>query len=872
MQSIQKALEWLLGFGPGELAKADDWQFRFVSPYIHSEYGNYIILLLMAVFGFMVFLTVRSYTREGDAPARAKASLGILRMLVVALTLLTLFQPALVLKHSRTLYSTLVVLVDDSASMAREDKFATDLDRKKAIADQLGVPMDQVNNMTRAEIVRRMLGKQDGAMEKLAKDHPIVLMKFSTTQPGKEDYTRRFHRVAVRDEDARPEGAEPLKPVSDELSGIMTAVQGRGYHTNLSQAIRDALKEIQGQRVAGLIVISEGQVTSEQGRKGLPGTIAYATQRKVPLYSVLVGDPTPPKSLKITGLQAPQEIRKGEPAEFTVSLDYRNLDGQSVSVKLQQRKAGSDEWQDTGVSEQVVLDGGGEIRSGSRGAKDVKLRIKEANELGEFYFRARVEAPTGVEVAFANPAKSSPKIAIHDKKIKVLLISGDAGFEFQYLRNFLLRQPDLYGVSVWQQNADKDVNQAASSGMKLDRLPRDLKQLMGVPGDPTTPGYDVIILYDPEPTQKGMDEHFAQMIEQFVGDHGGGLCYIASNKNSSDLIRTSTVGEPLSRLLPVVLAPNTRDLTMGLERRQPEPWPVQLTSYGMDYPITKLDADPKENVRVWDVLPGIYWSHQIFKVKPAARVLAVHSNPTYRTSKNEPEPLVVTQPYGAGRVMFMGFDGTWRWRFLRDGYYHRRYWANVIRYLATLKARRVIISTGGNSFAPGERVTVEVEAYDDSFKPLQAEKFTLQMIKNEEDGPAEVRELELDAVEDRPGRFRKTMVVKELGSFTLTAFADDPQQSQKVDPKTIEFVQPTAEDIRPEADPQIMRSVATDPRRGYVHIENLDKLAGPDGIPAGRLQTMTEDAKTLWDTQAMLLVILLLLVIEWALRKKYNMA
>jgi len=93
------------------------------------------------------------------------------------------------------------------------------------------------------------------------------------------------------------------------------------------------------------------------------------------------------------------------------------------------------------------------------------------------------------------------------------------------------------------------------------------------------------------------------------------------------------------------------------------------------------------------ILPGIYWSHPISKVKPAAKVLAEHSNPLRRTAKNAAEPLVAVQPVGAGRVLYVGSDETWRWRYVQDGYYHRRFWANAVRYLATLKARQVVIMT-----------------------------------------------------------------------------------------------------------------------------------------------------------------------------------
>ena len=45
-------------------------------------------------------------------------------------------------------------------------------------------------------------------------------------------------------------------------------------------------------------------------------------------------------------------------------------------------------------------------------------------------------------------------------------------------------------------------------------------------------------------------------------------------------------------------------------------------------------------------------------------------------------PLLVTRPYGNGKVLFMGTDGAWRWRLGVEDKYHYRFWGQVIRWMA----------------------------------------------------------------------------------------------------------------------------------------------------------------------------------------------
>ena len=971
---LNDIFQWLLGADTGKFSGGDGAEFSFV-----ADYSGGVILGVAVLFAGLAFLVIRSYLREGDASKVAKGFLATVRILIITIIFVIFFRPAIVLRFTNTLYSSVVVLIDDSLSMSFADKYLSPTRRsdesppeyqrrvdaaaaqRKALADELGLRVDELETMSRKDIVRRLLVKRGGPLGELAKDHPLVLMRFSTADQSKS-YTRKLMDAPVAEEDPQAKPGQTVEPVDVaidpavvrkavemlvsspptstapatapalvddsgdvlakfdefpaydidsrlamlvELAGgagellkyldahrndeeiakladglvrlhrsgglarrtSLAELTGKGFETNLSTAIRNALEKVSGRRLAGIIVISDGQITSTGGGNGrLSSALDFALESKVPLYGVSVGDPEPPRNLTVAALQAPREIRKDSEAEFTATVTHRNLDGENVTVRLQERPADGRDWVDTGVSEPLVLANSPENDVQSRSLQTVAM-IYTPTKLGDFAYRAVIEPVTGEEKTSDNNSAASI-VTISENRIRILVISGDAGWEFQYLRNFLVRQRELYRLSMWQQNADPDVNQAASSGMKLTKLPRTLQELIGVRGDKTKPGYNVVVLYDPQHTKNGFDGQFVKILSEFVKEHNGGLCYIAGNKHTDETMIGKGVLKPLADVLPVVLATNTVNIAMRIRQDRPAAWPVKLTSYGLEHPITRLGGSDDDTRRIWEVLPGQYWSHPVFKIKPGARVLAVSSNPMRRMAGGDRLPLVVAETVGSGRSLYVGMEATWRWRYVHDGYYHRRFWARSMRYLASMRTRRIVISTGGSQFSAGEKITIEVKAFDKEYKALTAEKFVVEMIDTAT-GKSEAIELPAVDVKAKPGRYKRTIVAGHTGAFEVTALRSGADSPDDVTSKKIFVELPKAEARRREANPQTLRTIASREDR-FLQIHEMSRLK--ELIPSGRLKTTRQLASKLWDCPLTLILVVLLLGIEWMVRKKYNMA
>ena len=124
---------------------------------------------------------------------------------------------------------------------------------------------------------------------------------------------------------------------------------------------------------------------------------------------------------------------------------------------------------------------------------------------------------------------------------------------------------------------------------------------------------------------------------------------------------------PLADVLPVVCDGPAPPPVESLR----EPYRPRLTPAGQSHPLFRFSTEDAKSAEIWNRLPPLYWYARGYRRKLSAEVLAVHPN---RPGESEPGvaqrdeyyPLILQQFVGAGRVLFIGFDDTWRWRFREE--------------------------------------------------------------------------------------------------------------------------------------------------------------------------------------------------------------
>ncbi len=161
-----------------------------------------------------------------------------------------------------------------------------------------------------------------------------------------------------------------------------------------------------------------------------------------------------------------------------------------------------------------------------------------------------------------------------------------------------------------------------------------------------------------------------RLLKGLVEHQASGLVFLPGWQGREFSLLDTELGE----LYPVVLDAGQPG---GWGARTPEHF--ELTEMGRRSLLTKLADTQDDNLEVWENLPGFQWYAPVVRAKAGTEVLSVHKETANEYGRL---PLLVTRTYGAGKVLFMGTDGAWRWRKGVEDQYHYRFWGQVVRWMA----------------------------------------------------------------------------------------------------------------------------------------------------------------------------------------------
>ncbi|MFW6162495.1 MAG: VWA domain-containing protein, partial [Planctomycetota bacterium] len=642
----------------------------------------------------------------------------------------------------------------------------------------------------------------------------------------------------VRESDVETPGekavarAQPIPPVVPEGAG-----------TNLTKAIRESLKALAGQPVAALVMVTDGQNTSG----GDPLAAAdFARSQDTAILAIGVGDPRAPQNLRVAEAWAPETVFRGDPFLIQARLQAEGIEGTSVEVQLAQRRADDPGGDETVLKTKNVLIGGG------KDTADVQFKHEPTTD-GEYIYVVRVPAQPR-ELLDSDNAKSVT-VKVISEQARVLLVAGSPVWDFRMVRTLLIRDKTI-NVSCWLQSLDTDMRQDGDTVIeRYPSKPEDLFQ------------YDVIIFFDPDPME--FDQERVALLEKFVGSHAGGIFWVSGPKFSTRFLSYYRTRD-MASLLPVRLGDLARADVRLLVHTASREWALRVTPDGTDHPLMALDKDPHVNRRLWEAMPGVYWSFPATEAKPGAQVLLEHTDPRLRTSDG-PRPLLVAGQYGAGRTLYLGFQGTWRWRKLGERYFDR-FWVQAVRHLVEGRLvggkRRGRITTDRDVYPVGRRVAISAKLYDAAFEPL-AEP-TVPVVITAASGGAPVEAL-LKAVPDRPGRYEGSALGTQLGVNELEITLPGTRGGRPIRvSKQITVEMPRVE----FADPRMARALLTElaERSGGRYFDLADAAGVPDAVPDRRETIVVrQKPRKLWDTTRLLVLLAFLLTVEWAVRKRYRL-
>ena len=133
--SLKRLFERYLGVPPAEAGQGTAWRFEWELPWAGWLPNWLACLVIVALVGGIVWV----YTRDARRSAFGRR-VGLVALRLLALVLVAVFLTRLRLSVERTGLPTVVVLIDDSASMQIEDRYeAKDADAVKKTLREAGL-------------------------------------------------------------------------------------------------------------------------------------------------------------------------------------------------------------------------------------------------------------------------------------------------------------------------------------------------------------------------------------------------------------------------------------------------------------------------------------------------------------------------------------------------------------------------------------------------------------------------------------------------------------------------------------------------------------------------------------------------------------
>lgn len=409
-----------------------------------------------------------------------------------------------------------------------------------------------------------------------------------------------------------------------------------GNGSNLSAPLLNVADNVND--LVGVVLVSDGD-----WNQGVPPIDAanHLRLKNIPVVSMPVGSSMRLPDVELTEISAPSIAIAGKDVRIPLTIDSSLPREFMATVKLTSSDG------DVRTSE---------IRVNPNGRTEGSILYRPST-VGTY--QISVEVPVQNDEVMAENNKATASIVVREERIKVLIVESTPRWEYRYLRNALSRDPGVeVSCLLFQTGMTK-----FGGGNKdyLKEFPATKEELSE---------YDVVFLGDVGLEGGQLTQEQCEWIAGLVEHQASGLVFLPGFRgNQFSLLDTN-----LQKLYPVV-PDETQPQGVGSNTAGQ----LELTEAGRKSLLTKLGATDEENFSIWENLPGFNWHAPVLRAKAGTETLCVHQSDTNDFGRL---PLLVSQTFGAGKVLFMGTDGAWKWRYGVEDKYHYRFWGQVVRWMA----------------------------------------------------------------------------------------------------------------------------------------------------------------------------------------------
>ena len=620
-----------------------------------------------------------------------------------------------------------------------------------------------------------------------------------------------------------------------------------GGETDIGTAIYETSVDVRDERLLSVFVVTDGVQNVVDPDVDINQAAEALADMEVPLVGVQLGsaaDTGQFADIAITNFAEQLVVNKKSDLIARTTVVSRGFSNQDVTLELVVT--------DSAGQEAVVAR---EIYRPSNSYEEANIDLKYIpNEPGEFRIKVRAIPMAGERAVRNNELDGF--LTVRDKGMSVLVLNGGIGNEQKFLRNSLsvidFVNMDFRPIYTYQ---------SARNDWPITEYEAEFRDLAK---------YDVVILCNVDSRAlHGRDKNgvmHAGTLEALADlvRSGKGLLMLGGTHSFGAGLYQET---PLADILPIVMAKTERQ-EYGQDVRKDlhinTPFKVAPTQ---DHFLTGISANESPR-KAWDALPPLLGANRI-KVKDTAKV--------YLQSADEAKRPILASANVGGRVLVFAGDSSWRWKRYKFSEEYDQFWRQIVLWLAGWDARNdesVSIELPKRRFSPKALVDFDVTVKTISGEAVEGVAFDAALIKPNgesqlitinQSGERYQSQLPTEALADA-GLYR----IKVAASRNGTAIGDSEREFVVMDRDK--------EKANPVANAEQLRKLASQTS------EFGGKAIGPENVSA-ILDDYIENppmtkievplkwrlGETFPSAAAFLGIFVLLLGVEWFLRKKWGL-
>ncbi len=591
------------------------------------------------------------------------------------------------------------------------------------------------------------------------------------------------------------------------------AVNYSGEVTDIAAALKSLKEDTKNENLQGVVLISDGNYN--QGKN----PVYSAEDLNVPIYTIGIGDTSEQRDVLISNIQTNNIAYAQTKIPVDVTVKWTGCRGENAEVVMYEGKKIIDK-------KTINLSSGG---------SETRLRM---------FYETQEEGTKKITVNVSNikdelTEKNNYKsvfIKVLKSKLKVLILGGSPSAD----------------VTA--------VNQALSEDQHIEYLSFTQKKL----GEFYT--YKMLNSREISFSQNSLDSADCIVMINFPT--------VVTSKEILEQIK-KTISEQRKSILFI----NGRDVDYtklrSLEEFLPFSWTnvnnaelfvfAAIDEKNKNHPL--LNIETAATFEGWGQLPPVFKTRTQFRSKIESDVLATIKIQNIQID----EPLILTRNINRYKSAAITGYGLWRWRLLAQGNsqterLYASFLTNIIKWLTTKEdEKKVRVVPVKEVFATTDPIEFTAQVYDDQYRQLDDAEVTVSIEKE-----TDRTKLILEAVGN--GRYEGAITNLSEGDYVYSANAVTKGRVVGEDRGKFSVGKMNIEFLDTRLNKQLLDQIAFKTGGVYAEIENVDKVIKSLSSKKYEPQEITTITKVqIWNWEYIALLLVVLLSLEWFIRKRNGM-